>query len=328
MENPEEKSPRDMEIERLRKLPTAPYDSTRPPGVLLQDQIEFYAKEFALLKPFSKECLKPAAYELRVGHKYSVAEKTYTLNLGERLTIPRFEVAVIQILETINMPRFLIGRWNIRTRWAYQGLLWVGGPQVDPGYRGVLLCPLYNLSNREFSIRCGDPIAVMDFVMTTPPREDLEPYGWERRTRIVFEDYDPHSLRSGLVTEAVEKIDKVRSEVDTIENRIDNFIGITFTVTGLLFAAVTLFVGKPENAKYWWDPGVFWACTVALTIAMLAWVRSKSPGRWQWVVELGIFLAAGLVLFSQAYRTQTQIRDLTSQVEELEKRISPPPAAE
>ena len=51
------------------------------------------------------------------------------------------------------MPRFLIGRWNIRVTVAYKGLLWVGGPQVDPGWVGHLFCPIYNLSDQEVNFK-------------------------------------------------------------------------------------------------------------------------------------------------------------------------------
>ena len=160
--NINKKSMKQRELERLEPFPEAPYYAIanhvgRATGVLLSDQIEYYCQHFKLIDPFLKDNLKPAAYELRVGYKYSVAGKTRGLAFEEELVIPKFEVAVIEILETINMPHFLIGRWNIRTKWAYRGLIWVGGPQVDPGYRGKLLCPIWNLSsaitqNRPMSI--------------------------------------------------------------------------------------------------------------------------------------------------------------------------------
>lgn len=82
--------------------------------------------------------------------------------------IPSYQVAIVQIRETLNLPKFLIGRWNIRVKRAYEGLLWVGGAQVDPGFRGHLCCPIYNLSNKEVRLEFGDTLAMIDFVVTTP----------------------------------------------------------------------------------------------------------------------------------------------------------------
>ena len=154
-QKPELERAREMEIERLHKFPTATFYPSRAPtgvrsGVLLADMIEYYCNNDKLLDPYDSSNLKAASYELRVGLKYSVGGKIHVLRQGDLLTIPRFEVAVIEILETINMPAFLIGRWNIRTKWAYSGLVWVGGPQVDAGYRGLLMCPIWNLSNEDF----------------------------------------------------------------------------------------------------------------------------------------------------------------------------------
>ena len=109
------------------------------------------------------------------------------------LRIPAFEVAVVKTAETLNLPRFLIGRWNIRVAWAYKGLVWVGGPQVDPGYMGNLFCPIYNLSDKEVRIKKGEPIAVIDFVKTTRFDINKGEEKWERYQRppkrVVIEDY-------------------------------------------------------------------------------------------------------------------------------------------
>jgi len=99
---------------------------------------------FGLISPFSKEHLKPANYKLRIGDEYAIKGEIKQLSdkPGEnQITIEPFDVAVIKTLETINMPRFLIARWNIRVQLAYEGLLWVGGPQVDAGYIGHHCCP-------------------------------------------------------------------------------------------------------------------------------------------------------------------------------------------
>jgi hypothetical protein len=68
--------------------------------------------------------LRPAGYDLRVGSNYAIAGELHTLNEGGSLTIKPYQVAVIQTLETLNLPDFLIGRWNIRVKFAYKGLLW------------------------------------------------------------------------------------------------------------------------------------------------------------------------------------------------------------
>ena len=134
--------------ERTKLEGMAPSDIDSNPeihGILLSDQITFFANQHGLIKPFDPENLKPAGYELTVGNEYFKSGEY--LPLKDRLTLLPFEVAVIKTGEIICLPRYLIARWNIRVKHAYQGLLWVGGPQVDPGYVGHLFCPIYNLSD-------------------------------------------------------------------------------------------------------------------------------------------------------------------------------------
>jgi deoxycytidine triphosphate deaminase len=106
-------------------------------GVLLSDEITYYAQNRHLIVPFDLGKLKPAGYELTVGNEYFLSGEFHELE--EKITIPPFEVAVLKTGEIIRLPRFMIARWNIRVKHAYSGLLWVGGPQVDPGYVGFLL---------------------------------------------------------------------------------------------------------------------------------------------------------------------------------------------
>ncbi len=317
-----QRSPKQLEIERLDRLETAPFDASRPTGVLLSDEIEYYCKNHELLSPYDPDNIKAANYELRVGFKYAVGDKKYELKLGEELRIPPFEVAVIEILETVNMPPFLIGRWNIKVAWAYEGLIWVGGPQVDAGFRGILLCPIWNLSNEDFYIQCGKAIAVIDFQTTTPPTADSKLYEWKKRSRFVFEDYD--KPQSGLVTDVIERVKQVTKESKQNSSRIDFFVTTTFGALGVLVAAVAIIATKPAQLEYLWDPTVFWLSFIAVVLALLAWLKSRSEGRWWWGVQLAVRLLATGALCVQVCRSQWQIHrsiEAEQEIRQLKVRI-------
>ncbi|HXE92014.1 MAG TPA: hypothetical protein VNK82_13740 [Terriglobales bacterium] len=286
-------------------------------GVLLNDAIEHYVKEFDLITPFDREkLLKPACYKLTIGDEFAINGQIHRISqAGEsEIRIRPFGVAIIKTREVINLPTFLIGRWNIQVSKAYDGLLWLGGPQVDAGWVGHLFCPIYNLSDREVVLHHGDPIAVIDFAKTT----EFHPEKSQRYLRkpgdlpdrILIEDYRPDRLKSALAEQSVSVfIDRI----NMMQSRIDTFISITFGVIALLFAAVTLLAGKPGFA--WWDPSVFWICTIALGLSLAAWVRSGSPGRWRLAVQVAIALLVVGVLVTQAIRTQNQIDELRTRIE-------------
>ncbi|MGH9433594.1 MAG: dCTP deaminase domain-containing protein, partial [Terriglobia bacterium] len=249
---------RDDEFNRLNSY-FCPEDDSRPGkpcGVLLSDEIEHYVQQFRMIDPFDRKNLKPAAYELTVGDQYSLGGKPCWLKEGEKITIPPFQVAIIKIAETINLPRFLIARWNIRVKWAYQGLLWVGGPQVDPGWIGPLCCPIYNLSSQEVKIPRGEPIAVMDFVTTTPfLKGKSREYENRPPKRLLFEDYNA-DLQSALFTEAGQRIGAVESAVEKKIHGVESFVkkssAVAITILTILFAVLAMFVSPSERAIPWW----------------------------------------------------------------------------
>jgi deoxycytidine triphosphate deaminase len=257
------------EREYLKTLPCPETDDYQTHGVLLSNEIEYYVTKYQMIIGYNPQHLKPAAYELTAGRKYKLGGEDHVLSQDpkeDKITIPPFEVAIIQTAERINLPRFIIARWNIRVRYAYKGLLWLGGPQVDPGWAGYLLCPLYNLSDKDVEIPYGDPIAVMDFVKTTPyysPNKKPEPakdpllnkssLAYPRPPqRVIFENYDT-SLISALYTKAKKKmeqmekdiyaqLDNVKEKVTRYGTRLNQFMEISFTIIAVIVAALAIFV--------------------------------------------------------------------------------------
>ncbi len=57
---------------------------------------------------------------------------------------------------------------------VYQGLLWVGALQVDPGWVGYLPCPIYNMSDDEVTVGYRTKLFTIDFVRTTPFHTDQD----------------------------------------------------------------------------------------------------------------------------------------------------------
>ena len=266
---------KELEKEYLKSLPCPEIDEFNTSGVLLSNEIEYYSRHYQMITPFNEDNLKAASYELTVGENFSLGGKKYSLSEEpekNEIHIPPFEVVIIQTAEKINLPRFIIARWNVRVRYAYAGLLWVGGPQVDPGWVGNLSCPLYNLSAEYVVLKLGEPIAIMDFVKTTPYYSGKPGTAtcvtYEKTcksyprppSRIVFDDYDT-SLKSALYEEAKTKIEKIESDiheklarirekVSKYGDRLDQFMSISFAAIAILVAALSIFVtsGQPEGA--------------------------------------------------------------------------------
>jgi deoxycytidine triphosphate deaminase len=221
-----------------------------------------------MIEPFNRDNLTPAGYELTVGDEYSLGGVKKSLAEGKEIRIDAFQVAIIKTGETLNLPRFMIARWNIRVRWAYQGLLWVGGPQVDPGWVGYLCCPIYNLSDKPVTLRRGDPLARLDFVTTTVFRAGKCREYPRPPKRVLFSDYQPEELKSALYTEAKlqietikkqtsERIDRIQEQTDGRMGRIEALmyasIASVLTILAILFAVLSYFFEQQQKTLPRWD---------------------------------------------------------------------------
>ena len=295
---------RDAEKARLAELPSFYNQFPKLSGVLLSDKIKRYCEaDCQLITPFLEGNLRPAGYDLRVGANYAIKGESLPLGEGHSFKIDPYAVAVIETLETLNLPKFLIGRWNIRVTLAYKGLLWVGGAQVDPGFRGKLSCPIYNLSTEPVELHYGGALAMIDFVTTTPFITGVsDPFDWINRKKVVFADYamgltsgvekrldsmqkkilENHEQQS-LAGEHLEKritgdleenANKTETRINYVNTRFDTFLTLIFTIVAILFAGLGVIATKGSS-----DPSFFTSpvvlASVALYLALRAYANSE-----------------------------------------------------
>jgi len=251
-------------------------------AVLLQDEIEYYASlDPPLIENFDKDGLKPASYYLRLGSECRVGGKEHNLSEeNPRLVIKPHDIAVVSTYEKVNIPGFLIGRWNQRVTSAYEGIVWVGGPQVDPGYSGRLYCPLYNLSNREVELRFKDRLFMIDFVKTTFFIEGKSSL-WKRPQGKTdrLASHDTHNLESAIY----EDFDKMNAEVTDMRNEIRRFQQVILPVLAIIIAAVTIMASLGAFGKFedvdclsWVSIGVSGVAAVMASLALiLSLIRRK-----------------------------------------------------
>lgn len=240
-------------------------------GVLLSDEIEFYVNNFKLITHFNRTNLKPAAYELTVGDEYFISGEFLTLdstgNENSKIIIPPFEVAVLKTTEILCLPRYLIGRWNIRVKHAYSGLLWVGGPQVDPGYVGFLFCPIYNLSDKPVTLNIGEPIAVIDFVKTTRYNKGIS-QEYPKAKRKFLQEYGIDSLQSALYTKAGAKLSEFEENINNIDQRFNTFTQISLAIFAIIFGLVAT-ISKVSSDNITLGASIYGALTLAISISAI-----------------------------------------------------------
>jgi hypothetical protein len=187
--------------------------------------------------------------------------------------------------------------------------MWVGGPQVDPGYQGYLFCPIYNLSNVPVPLNYGDPIAVIDFATTTPPGAEKEYKKPRERSRVTFDDYA--KVTSGLADLANKDLKHFGEQIRAMQGRIETFVTIMVAAIAVLVGAVTVIAAKSDNSEWYTTPFIlFAACTFAIALLAVwqSWsaVRIVSAGeKLQHKLEFGrlkfvVWLIAIVALFGGA----------------------------
>ena len=251
--------------------PKVPFDAYHG-AVLLSDQIEYYTQELdppllanpdgSLLDFTDRDgddwaCLDTASYKLRLGDEAHVGGKYVRVSKESSLELDPHQVAVVKTYEKVNIPRYLVGRWNIRVKWVYEGLLWVGGPQVDPGWRGHLYCPIYNLAERKVVIPFKERVFTIDFTRTTPFQEQESTQGQEStqeqestygfRTKPhqparkkTLGDHDVHQIRSS----PYEKLSDLAS-LNEFKNLAFTMLAVVFTAVGAITAALAVVAMRP-----------------------------------------------------------------------------------
>ena len=243
-----------------------------------------------IIEPFSPSRLRPASYQLTLGDEANVGGEHNRLDASDGILLEPHQVAVVCTRETLRIPRDLIARWSLRVTNIYEGMLWTGGPQVDPGWEGQLFCPIYNLSERTIVLRYGDPLFTIDFVRTTgvgPDLEDLRndpryPEVWFKPRRRTLEEHDRHRLRSAPY-EALRELRELRNF------RNVGYVAISLMILVLTFMVAALAVVAVKPAV---DPGgpflSFWPMTAlvgastslvfsfgSIVISILIWRRFR-----------------------------------------------------
>lgn len=92
------------------------------------------------IRPFAKESLQVASYDLRA---------------SESTVIPRGECRLVSSMEWVEMPVGLAGTLRCRSSLGRKGVL-LGGGFVDPGFRGQLTLALSNLGPEDVRLEEGE----------------------------------------------------------------------------------------------------------------------------------------------------------------------------
>lgn len=209
--------------------------------------IRKYKQEGAFsLEPFEESCLQPASYDLRVG-KYAYAsslKEKADLSQKGILRIEPGEFAVIESVERLTFGNQIAAQLGLRSEYARQGLLMLSGPQVDPGFEGVLIVRLINLAPTPIVLAYETPFLTMQFFYLPQPVSQSYKGPYQGQSGISARDIQDLTQTEGLTLGAVIKtlsalakdVAELRGSISRLSWTVPLIVGLGMGVVAILLA--------------------------------------------------------------------------------------------
>ncbi len=210
-------------------------------GVVTKNHLIPLMSAGALLTGAEISKIQSASYDLRIGPEILFQGQVIELtDANPRFKIPPYSYAIVSALEHASLPPCVVGRFDLKVSFFFEGIILSNGPQVDPGYKGALFCMLYNGSGQEILLTLGRHFATIDFTTTTNVTEGYkQKYQLKQRMGQFLTDNAATSRGGAIVQLIEEKIDVVDRKVSKIQF---NFWTVAAAFIGLAVLAPALIV--------------------------------------------------------------------------------------
>lgn len=133
--------------------------------MLLSDQGILVAikKGDIVVENFDEKFLQPASYDMRLGEQ--TATKDGPLNIREKgvLRISPGEFVAVTTLEFVKVSNKNAGTIGLKSKFARLGVILLAGPQIDPGFEGILQMGLVNLGPNPVALGYAESFCTVQF---------------------------------------------------------------------------------------------------------------------------------------------------------------------
>lgn len=198
-------------------------------GVLPKRLITLMINCGMLLRNADIDNIKGASYDLSIGDEYYYSGKIKELTDKDPfILIEPYDYAIVTSKEIANMPRDVVGRFDLSVSLFCQGIILSNGPQVDPGFKGRLFCLLFNTSNALISLKRSQHYATLEFNKMIEPSESYQGK-YQDKDKIVY--YLPSNSMRGAINELKKEIEQVKKESKTLQN---TFLAITSLILAII----------------------------------------------------------------------------------------------
>lgn len=167
------------------------------------------------IEPCLKRNVRTASYDLRLGKEYYVKEsdggtrslKTRSLAEGEGIVLAPSDVVIITALETVRLGNDMIGRLSLKMDRLLDGMIMAPQSQIDAGYEGEIFALLYNLSDRERTLKQGASVLRLELECLPEPSD-----------KSYSGDYQQESLSGALREPLGSSLQGMRHDIDELRS--------------------------------------------------------------------------------------------------------------
>lgn len=201
-----------------------------------------------LIKPFNKERIDSASYELSLGEEVYISplfdtppkdRKTTILKEKESVVIPPGQFAFLITLEEVRIPEDSIAFISMKFGAKARGLVNVSGFHVDPGYKGCLIFAVYNAGPSSLQMKYGERLFSLWIA-------DLDNSDAHPRKKAGY-DSIPTSLTNN--TEAVSSsLPSLVKRLDEMDKKLESYSIKQGIIWGIVIALILSFV-RPLTDK-------------------------------------------------------------------------------
>ncbi len=186
---------------------------------------EAMARQMLHIENFSEDSLQPASYDMRLGQEAITSSQRERFNPADKglLTIPAGDFALVCTHEAVRLSPRMAGHIGLRSHYARKGLVLLSGPQIDPGFEGVLVLGLNNVSPSDAVIPYKERFCTVEFYELNEDARDPYRGEYQRQPGISGRDLEllveAQGMTFGQVIKALNALTvDVRSLADSVKN--------------------------------------------------------------------------------------------------------------
>ena len=187
------------------------------PGDKIRELVQGQAE--VCIEPFDPSSLEPASYDLTVGDQAASTGADGVVDVKEKgyFELRPGTFAIVTTREKITLDASHVARFGLTSSYARSGVVATTGLHVDPGFRGLLVVGLTNLSAKAVRFPHHDKFLSIEFHQLSEPAKHLYTGPYQGR-----EGLGPEDIKTAL-----------DREVDSMPEMMETLRTLTAAVDGL-----------------------------------------------------------------------------------------------